>query len=178
MYEEVLRFWFEEVSPDNWWSAEAAFDVEVVSRFGSLLLQASQGELHEWREAPKGRLAEIIVLDQFSRNIYRGTPKAFSQDAVALVLSQEAVRTGIQESLSPVEMSFVLMPFMHSESARIHVQAERLFREHAPASNYEFELKHKAIIDRFARYPHRNAVLGRASTEDEQEFLKERGAQF
>lgn len=178
MYDAVLRFWFEETSPQKWWVADPAFDVEVRSRFGELLVEASQGELAAWRDVHQGRLAEIIVLDQFSRNIYRGTAQAFSQDAMALVLSQEAMRARVQQSLSAIEMSFAMLPFMHSESRKIHEQAEALFREFAPRENFEFELKHKAIIDRFGRYPHRNAVLGRASTAEELEFLEQPGSAF
>jgi uncharacterized protein (DUF924 family) len=136
MYETVLRFWFEEISPQKWWIADPAFDAEVRSRFGALLVQASQGELADWRDVHQGRLAEIIVLDQFSRNIHRGTAQAFSQDAMALALSQEALRARVQRSLSAIEMSFALMPFMHSESRRIHEQAEALFREFAPRENF------------------------------------------
>jgi uncharacterized protein (DUF924 family) len=178
MYQEILRFWFEETSPDKWWSAASAFDEEVGRRYGGLIHQAAQGELYEWRSEPKGRLAEIIVLDQFSRNVYRNTAPAFAQDPVALVLSQEAVRLGIQAALSPAEASFLLMPFMHSESAKIHVLAEQLFLQFTPGTNYEFELRHKAIIERFGRYPHRNAILGRASTAEELEFLKHPGSRF
>ncbi len=97
---------------------------------------------------------------------------------MALVLSQEAVAAGCLESLEPVERSFLLLPFMHSESPRIHEQAERLYRQFAPEENYRFELRHKAIIDRFGRYPHRNAILGRASSEAELAFLQEPGASF
>jgi uncharacterized protein (DUF924 family) len=178
MYDAVLRFWFEETPAQKWWIADPVFDAEVRARFGGLLIQALQGELADWREMHQGRLAEIIVLDQFSRNIYRGTPQAFSQDPMALALSQEAWRAQVQQSLSAIQMSFALMPFMHSESRKIHEQAEALFRELAPRENFEFELKHKAIIDRFGRYPHRNAVLGRVSTAAELEFLKQPGSAF
>ncbi len=178
MYEAVLRFWFEEIPPQKWWVADPSFDTEVRSRFGGLLVQASLGELAEWRDEPQGRLAEILVLDQFSRNVYRGTPQAFSQDPMALALSQEALRARVQQLLSQIQMTFVLMPFMHSESRKIHEQAEALFREFSPRENFEFELKHKAIVDRFGRYPHRNEVLGRTSTADELEFLKQPGSAF
>jgi uncharacterized protein (DUF924 family) len=123
-------------------------------------------------------LAEIIVLDQFSRNVYRDTPAAFAQDSLALALSQEAVQSGALNALTETERTFLLMPYMHSESRAIHVQAERLFKVHAPATNYDFELKHKLIIDRFGRYPHRNAILGRASTPEELVFLEQPGSSF
>src|SRR5436190_16514021 len=178
MYQEILRFWFEETPSANWWSAEPAFDEKVRSRYGSLIDEAARGELYEWRNEAKGRLAEIIVLDQFSRNVYRNTAQAFAQDPVALVLSQEGVRLGIHATLSPTEASFLLMPFMHSESAKIHVLAEQLFMQFTPKSNYDFERRHKAIVDRYGRYPHRNAILGRASTAEEIEFLKQLGSRF
>lgn len=178
MYQEVLRFWFEEIEPKMWWSAASEFDDVVRDRFLPLLGRAAQGELFAWRNASRGRLAEIIVLDQFSRNIHRHTAAAFAQDPAALVLSQEAVAAGALESLSPAERTFLLMPYMHSESKTIHIEAERLFRDFAPEDNYRFELRHKEIVDRFGRYPHRNHILGRASTAEEIEFLKQPGSAF
>ena len=178
MYQEVLSFWFEETEPKRWWKVDPAFDDLVRQRFSRLLQQAAQGELYEWRASARGRLAEVIVLDQFPRNIHRSTPEAFAHDAVALVLAQAAVAFGALQELSQIERAFLLMPYMHSESRAIHVQAEALFREFAPRDNYEFELKHKVIIDRFGRYPHRNRILGRESTEEELEFLKQPGSSF
>jgi len=176
--EEVLAFWFEETDPRNWWVVDPAFDDLLRTRFLPLLLQASAGELYSWRTTARGRLAEIIVLDQFSRNIFRGTPQAFSQDAQALALSQEAVAAGSLPELGEQERTFLLMPYMHSESRLVHVQAEALFRQFAPERNYDFELRHKAIIDRFGRYPHRNQILGRKSSAEELEFLKQPGSGF
>lgn len=178
MYQDIIHFWFEDIQPDSWWSADPAFDALIRSRFGATLQQAAQGELHEWRAEALGCLAEIIVLDQFSRNIHRNTPLAFAQDPMALVLSQEAVRRGVHTALPETQRVFLLMPFMHSESPRVHVEAERLFKAFAPSSNYDFELKHKAIVDRFGRYPHRNALLGRTSSADELAFLKQPGSSF
>lgn len=178
MYKEVLKFWFEEIDPKSWWAAEPAFDELVRQKFEGLFQQAASGELYSWREEASGRLAEIIVLDQFSRNMYRNSPRAFAQDTVALVLAQEVVASGAHHRLSPVERSFLFLPYMHSESRLIHVVAERLYREFAPPTNLDFELRHKAIIDRFGRYPHRNEILGRASTPEEIEFLKQPGSSF
>jgi uncharacterized protein (DUF924 family) len=178
MYKEVLKFWFEEIDPKMWWATSSEFDETIRSRFLPLLEEAAMAELFSWRSEPQGRLAEIIVLDQFSRNIYRNTPQAFAQDGVALVLAQEAVAAGVHQQLSDMETCFLLMPYMHSESRSVHVVAEILFREFAPQNNYEFELKHKAIIDRFGRYPHRNGILGRVSTPEEVEFLKQPGSGF
>jgi uncharacterized protein (DUF924 family) len=178
MHQDVIRFWFEEIPPKMWWSSDPAFDEQIRSRFRGTHQQAARGELHEWRSEPLGRLAEIIVLDQFSRNMFRGTPQAFAQDPMALVLSQEAVRLGLHAMLPPAQTSFLLMPFSHSESPQIHVLAERLFREFTPGTNYDYELRHKAIIDRFGRYPHRNAILGRSSSAEEIQFLQQPGSSF
>ena len=178
MPEQVLRFWIEEAGPERWWKADPAFDELIRMRFSAIHARAAQGELHGWRAQPRGRLAEVIVLDQFSRNLFRGSPLAFAQDLAALVLAQEAVAAGQHLQLAPVERAFLFLPYMHSESPGIHLVAERLYREHAPPGNYDFELRHKAIIDRFGRYPHRNAVLGRASTAEEVDFLKQPGSSF
>lgn len=178
MHRSILAFWFEEIESRLWWVADPDFDALVRERFQAVLAQAALGELYGWRRTPEGRLAEVIVLDQFSRNIHRGTPAAFAQDGLALVLAQEAVAAGALAALSPEQRSFLLLPYMHSESRLIHVQAERLYAEHAPAGNHDFELRHKAIIDRFGRYPHRNAILGRDSTAEEIAFLAEPGSSF
>lgn len=178
MYEDILTFWFEELTPQQWWQADEEFDNTIKQRFSSILQQAAAGELAHWRQAVKGRLAEIIVLDQFSRNVYRGTARAFSQDAMALALAQEAVAAGALQQLNADERNFLLMPYMHSESVVIHQSAETLFQQHAPQNNYQFELKHKAIIDRFGRYPHRNNILGRPSTAEEIAFLQQPGSGF
>jgi uncharacterized protein (DUF924 family) len=134
--------------------------------------------LFGWRADPRGRLAEVIVLDQFSRNMYRGQGRAFAADALALALAQEAVAAGADLALPLEQRTFLYMPYMHSESQAIHVVAERLFRERGPKDNHDFELRHKAIIDRFGRYPHRNAALERASTSEELEFLAQPGSSF
>src|SRR5262245_1883815 len=178
MLEEVLSFWFKDIESKNWWSVDPEFDALLRQRFLGLLRQASAGELYAWRSSARGRLAEIIVLDQFSRNIYRNTVGAFAQDPMALVLAQEAVAGGALAELLSAERTFLLMPYMHSESRLIHIPAEILFREFAPAENLEFEVRHKAIIDRFGRYPHRNGILGRISTEEEMAFLKQPGSGF
>jgi uncharacterized protein (DUF924 family) len=174
----VLRFWFEEIDSKQWWTANREFDAEISVRFLPLLEQARRAELFSWRITPAGRLAEIIVLDQFSRNIFRNTPAAFAQDSMALVLAQEAVAAGAHGQLSATQCNFLLMPYMHSESRHIHEVAEPLFRAFTPAFNHEYELAHKAIVDRFGRYPHRNAILGRDSTDGEREFLEQPGSGF
>ena len=178
MLQDVLRFWFEELTPAQWWKVDPAVDAMMAERFGELLLHASRAELFAWREQPLGRLAEVIVLDQFSRNIHRGQARAFACDALALGLAQTAVEISADLALSPQERAFLYMPYMHSESARIHAVAEPLFRERSTESSHDFELRHKAIIDRFGRYPHRNAILGRESTAQELAFLELPGSRF
>ena len=177
-YKDVYRFWFEEIDSSMWWKKSDAFDKRVTSEFSIVLAAAAVGELDSWRESPQGRLSEIIVLDQFSRNIYRNTANAFAQDVTALILAQEAVSLGILDDLPTAERSFLLMPYMHSESLYIHDQAERLFKQYTSEQSYQFELKHKAILDRFGRYPHRNDILGRTSTEEELSFLQQPGSSF
>lgn len=171
----VLDFWFTETDPKDWWRANPEFDARVRERFEPLIRSAAQCELFGWRATPVGRLAEILALDQFPRNAWRGTPQAFAQDALALALAQEAVSCGADAALPPRERAFLLMPYMHSESRRVHEEAERLFRG---LENHGFELRHKAIVDRFGRYPHRNEVLGRTSTAEELSFLAEPGSRF
>ena len=178
MYTDVLLFWFQEIEPALWFAADEGFDDLVRRRFPGLVQRAAAGELYSWRATADGRLAEIIVLDQFSRNVYRNTPQAFAQDPVALVLAQEAVASGALRVLGPTQRSFLLLPYMHSESRQIHLVAEALYREFAPAANLDFELRHKEIIDRFGRYPHRNEILGRTSTPEELEFLAQPGSRF
>ena len=178
MPQSVLQFWFREASPSQWWKVDPAFDRVITERFGEIHSRAARGELFEWRADAQGRLAEVIVLDQFSRNIHRGSHRAFSTDVLALALAQEAVAVKADLALPTEERLFFYLPYMHSESRLVHEAAERLFRNYAPKSNLDFELRHKAIIDRFGRYPHRNAVLGRESTPEELAFLAEPGSSF
>jgi uncharacterized protein (DUF924 family) len=178
MFKDVLHFWFTEIEPSQWFVKDFNFDELIKSRFLSLHEQAFCSELFSWRETAKGRLAEIIVLDQFSRNIYRDSPNSFSSDTLALALSQEAIRSGADNELSPIENSFLYMPFMHSESKQIHEVAVDLYTKNGLAANLEFELKHKVIIDKFGRYPHRNTILNRESTESERSFLLKENSSF
>ena len=176
--EQVLQFWFEEIESKKWWVKDTDFDLMVRSRFENLHMAANRCELFSWRKTAWGRVAEIIVLDQFSRNMFRENPKSFLSDPMALCLAQEAVALGVHEQLEPQAGQFLLMPFMHSESGLIHEEAVKLFDRPDMESNYKFELKHKAIINRFGRYPHRNTILGRQSSPEELEFLKEPGSRF
>lgn len=174
----VLDFWFVECSPAQWWKLDAAFDATIAQRFGDLHRSALLGELFAWRGDAAGRLAEVIVLDQFSRNLFRGTARAFAADPMALALAQEAVAQGLDQALPPAQRAFLYMPYMHSESRLVHQQAERLFAALGIEDKLGFALRHKAIVDRFGRYPHRNAALGRISTAEEEAFLREPGSGF
>jgi len=178
MQQSVLQFWFHEITPAQWWKVDPALDGLIAERFGELHRQAVRAELFEWRSAPLDRLAEVIVLDQFSRNIHRNDRRAFEADALALGLAQEAVAAQADLALAQEERLFLYMPYMHSESRAIHGVAEPLFRERAPKDNHDFELRHKAIVDRFDRYPHRNELLGRPSTPEEVAFLGQPGSKF
>lgn len=176
--QDVLDFWFNELSAEQHFAKDAALDAAIAKRFGETLEAAMRGELGAWRVTAGGRLAEIIVLDQFSRNIHRGSGKAFAADAVALVLAQELIR-GAHDSELPIEQrAFAYLPLMHSESLAIHARAEVLFDQPGLEDNLEFERKHQAVLQRFGRYPHRNAALGRESTPEELEFLAQPGSGF
>ena len=177
-YQDVIDFWFKEIEPARWWVKELAFDRNITEKFLKIHQSARQCELVHWRETASGRLAEIIVLDQFSRNIYRDTPQAFAYDGIALALAQEAIALGVDKTLNSIEKSFLYMPFMHSESLVIHEKAVVLYKANGIASNIEFEGKHKEIIERFGRYPHRNIILNRESTDEEVEFLKQPNSSF
>jgi len=170
---DVLTFWFEESGPAQWFIKDEAFDRTIRERFLETYERISQGETEDWRETPEGRLAEIIVLDQFSRNMFRSSPQAFKEDERALALAKEAVRVGEDKNVPPKWRHFFYMPYMHSESFKVHEEAVPLFEALGNKEALKYEIEHKDIIGRFGRYPHRNEVLGRTSTPEELEFLKE-----
>ena len=176
--DNILDFWFTELEPKQWFIKDVALDKMIREKFSGLHQRAQQGELWQWRTSAAGALAEIIILDQFSRNIYRDKPQSFAADSMALTLAQTAVANEFDHGLSTVQRAFLYMPYMHSESAVIHQQAVTLFDQPGMEHNYDYELKHKVIIDRFGRYPHRNHILGRESTKEESAFLQEEGSSF
>lgn len=178
IYTDILDFWFDALSPADWWKKDTGLDNLIKSKFLELHRQAAHGELFEWRDTPLGSLAEVIVLDQFSRNIFRDTHRSFFFDGMAIVLAQCAIKNNFDKELDPTQRSFLYMPLMHSESAIIHEQAKQLFSQPQMEAHYEFELKHAAIIEKFGRYPHRNSILGRESTPEELEFLKQSNSSF
>jgi len=179
--QDILDFWFQEITPSMWWQKDLAFDDNIKQRFGDIYNAARDcalGDSNGWRTTAQGYLAEIIILDQFSRNIYRDTPQAFISDPQALTLSQEAIKQGFDNSLSAVEKSFLYMPFMHSESLVVHETAVKLYEKNGIQNNLDFELQHKKIIEKFGRYPHRNIILGRESTPEELAFLQQPNSSF
>ncbi|MEM5501761.1 DUF924 family protein [Ahrensia kielensis] len=170
----LLDFWFKEHDGKDWFGGKAEFDAEVSSRFMLTLKKAERCELFEWRDTPQGRLAEIIALDQFSRQLYRGHADAFKNDSLALALAQETISQGLDMKLNEKEQQFLYMPYMHAESLAIQNEGLNLFRKLSD-DLYEFQLNHTKVIERFGRFPKRNAALGRASTPDEVAYMNERG---
>lgn len=188
-YQKVLDFWFGK--PNNpeygqqrkvWFIKNTAFDEEVRSHFLEIYNQAAQGKLDAWREYPLGCLALIIILDQFPRNMFRNTPQAFATDAQALQIAQKAVDRNFDQPLLPVQRWFVYLPFEHSENLHHQKLCLELFSqlEHDPqsASTIEYAYKHKVVIERFGRFPHRNKILNRESTKEEKDFLSQPGSSF
>lgn len=177
-FSEVITFWFEEIKTKQWWVKDLQFDALIETRFGEVYAQAINSELISWREQDEGRLAEIIVLDQFSRNMYRGQAASFAHDHLALAATKAALEAGTHTRLSVTKTNFLLMPIMHSESLEEHLLGFDSFEQYSAPGTLNFELKHRAIIERFGRYPHRNEILGRQSTAEEIEFLNQPGSSF
>mgnify|MGYP005850410919 CR=1 FL=1 len=174
----ILKFWFEELDPKDWWRKDDALDAKVAARFAGVYEELRKSVPAPWLDTPEGVLAAILVLDQFPRNMFRNTPRAFATDAQALALAKRAIAEGIDTKLEPRKRAFVYMPFQHSEDRADQARSIALFTAHGDPLNLDFALKHKAIIDRFGRFPHRNEILGRASTAEELEFLKQPGSSF
>jgi uncharacterized protein (DUF924 family) len=177
---EVLRFWFGEgadygVEHKRWFQKDSAFDAEVRRRFVGLHEELAQGGA--WLDTPHDCLARIVVLDQFPRNMFRGTPRAFATDALALSAARHAIASGYDRGWQRVEKIFGYLPFEHSESLADQERACELMRP-LGEELYDYALRHHRIIERFGRFPHRNAILGRESTPEEIEFLKQPGSGF
>ncbi len=175
---EVLEFWFEELSEKDWFEGGDALDQKITDRFSGIHKSVAAGEYWKHRTTAYSYLAEVVVLDQFSRQMHRSTRDAFAYDSMALTLAQEAIVKGFDTELSQDERLFLYMPFMHSESAVIHVEAVKLFTALGDEESLKYERIHKDLIDRFGRYPHRNEQLGRESTEEERAYLAENTESF
>ncbi|HEY4199123.1 MAG TPA: DUF924 family protein [Devosiaceae bacterium] len=174
-WQDVISFWFMECTPEDWFSGEAAFDARVEARFIETYHRVTLGEAFTWRSVAEGRLAEVIVLDQFSRQFYRQSPRAFAYDGMALALAQEAVAGGHDLGLGKSQRQFLYMPYMHSESLAIHDAGLPLFQSLNDPGIAQYEYDHAAVLRRFGRYPRRNAPLGRDSTLEEIAYLAEDG---
>ena len=169
----VIDFWFKDKGPQDWFFTKSPkLDRFVRKQFLKLHGEVVRGEHADWRKTPKGRLAEIIVLDQFSRNMFRGTPSMFAHDPLALALAQVAIVAGADTKLEDNEKLFMYLPFEHSESKKIQKESVRLFRKADLKWVVPYALDHKQIVDRFGRFPHRNLILGRKSTAAEKKFMR------
>lgn len=172
---QVLKFWYGELEPEQWWKRDDGVDAAVTSRFGVLYEQLAAKIPDDWLNTPNGRLAAVIVLDQFPRNMFRGDARSFATDASALELASETIASGDDMKLEPEGRSFLYMPYQHSEDPQVQARSVELFTALGNEEQLDFAIRHKEIIDRFGRFPHRNEMLGRESTEEEIEFLKEPG---
>jgi len=190
----VLAFWFGEPGSSEcemyrelWFRKSEAVDREIAERFSPLIERALRGELADWSQHPEAALAQIVLLDQFTRNVFRDTPRAFAGDARALAAATAMVGQRFDEALPALHRSFVYMPFEHAEGLGAQDEAVRLFSRLIAStptaspelrSMLEYAEKHRAVIQRFGRFPHRNAILGRHSTPDEIAFLQQPGSRF
>jgi uncharacterized protein (DUF924 family) len=177
----ILDFWFDsdpEVFRDKWFEGNAEFDLSIARRFESDIGLALTGRLAAWEDTPRGTLALILLLDQFPRNAYRDTPRAFAGDSAALKLAQLAVTRGYDRRMTKWERLFCYLPFEHSETRGAQDQSLALFTDLGDPDLLEYAVRHRDIILRFGRFPHRNAILGRDSTAEELEFLEQPGSSF
>jgi uncharacterized protein (DUF924 family) len=172
--DDVLRFWFVEHGMDDWFGGKAEFDAALAAEFAETHPRVALGEAWQWRATPEGRLAEIIVLDQFSRQLHRGSPEAFAQDKMAVALAQEAIAAGADEAIAMDRRMFLFMPFMHAESLVIQDEGCKHF---APFGEelMKFMTGHRDCIAQFGRFPFRNKALGRVSTPEEIAYMAEQG---
>jgi uncharacterized protein (DUF924 family) len=174
--DDVLAFWF--ADPARWWRKDPAFDAEIRTRFHDLHRAVAAGAREDWRATPRGALAYVVVLDQFSRNMFRDTAGMFASDAQAVAAARAAVDRGDDRALADTERMFLYMPLMHSEDLADQDRCVDLFRALGRSYELNYAEQHRDIVRRFGRFPHRNQLLGRASTPDEVEFLKQPGSSF
>lgn len=195
--EAILQFWFGD-SPNAWeapadrmplwFGGKPEVDDEIRRRFGATVEEALRGGFAEWKATPRGRLALVLLLDQFTRNIHRGTPAAFAGDRLALPLALDALEEGVDQELRPSARPFLYLPLEHAEDRRMQAASVAAFRRLADAAPpearptydvfLEYAIRHQVIVERFGRFPHRNAILGRQTTPEEAEFLKQPGSSF
>jgi uncharacterized protein (DUF924 family) len=176
--EEVLHFWFEELAPKQWFKPDPALDQEIARRFSDLHHALAQDVPADWVATPRAMLAAVIALDQFPRNMFRGTARAFATDHLALATAQEAIARGSDRALSVAERQFLYLPFEHAEDPAMQARSVALYQALGDKEGLDYARRHKAIIDRFGRFPHRNAALRRVSTAEELDFLMQPGSSF
>jgi uncharacterized protein (DUF924 family) len=175
---DLLTFWFEELTPEQWFRKDAAVDAAVRQRFGELYERLARNGGEAWAASPEGALAAVIGLDQLPRNLFRGEPRAFASDGAALALAERAIARGLDQSLAPRQRMMLYMPFQHSEDPAVQARSEALFADVGDPQALAFARRHREVIARFGRFPHRNAILGRVSTPEEREFLSQPGSAF
>ena len=176
--DEVLGFWFGELTPDDWFGGGEAVDDRIRERFLALHEALRDHVPASWRTTARGMLAAVIALDQFPRNVYRGDPRSFAADATAIGLAREAIERGFDRGMSTDERKFLYLPFEHSENPAEQARSVELFATLDDEDTLGYAVRHKEIVDRFGRFPHRNEVLGRESTPEEIEFLQEPNSSF
>ncbi|WP_340161482.1 DUF924 family protein [uncultured Hoeflea sp.] len=176
--ETVLNFWFNELTPKDWFVKSDDIDASITDRFSGLHLALSRGVSDEWRATPEARLALIIVFDQFPRNIYRGSPLAFATDGLALKEAKAALAMGADKAIAEDRRIFFYMPFEHAEDIAEQERCVALFEALGNANYLDYANQHHDIIARYGRFPHRNPILGRASTAEEKAYLATPGAGF
>ena len=177
-HQDILDFWFTEIAPQSWFKKDADFDAALKSRFGEAVSNALAGRLDHWADNPDGCLALIILLDQFTRNIFRESARAFSGDEMALALSLRCIDRAYLDTAKPPQRHFMLMPMMHSEDLAIQISSLPFFKKYTDELTYEYAVRHHDIVARFGRFPHRNQALGRPTTDREKIFLTEPGSSF
>lgn len=173
--EDVIRFWFVDHGWEDWFGGKPEFDALLAEQFADTHTCVARGEAWHWRQTADGRLAEIVVLDQFSRQLFRKQPQAFAQDKMALVLAQEALAADADQQVDLTRRSFFYLPFMHAESVVIQAEGVRLYQALGHAEQLDYMLRHQACIEQFGRFPFRNAALGRQSTPAELAYMAEAG---
>ena len=172
--QHVLNFWFVEHGPSDWYSGDPAFDERCKERLSDVHASAVRSELWAWRQTIEGRVAELLLLDQVSRQLFRGDARAFASDTMALALAQEAVAQGLDKDLDLHHRLFLYMPYQHAESVVIQQESVRLFESLGSDDYMPYVLEHRDTIARFGRFPFRNAALGRQSTPEEIAYMQER----
>ncbi|MEM8834078.1 MAG: DUF924 family protein [Pseudomonadota bacterium] len=178
--QDIINFWFEETQPPQWFQKDEKFDQEIQQRFGNAYQQAVTGEFDDWKQTAEGALAFCILLDQFPRNMFRDTPQAFATDAKALAVSKYAVEQGLDQQLEQKKRWFLYLPYEHSEDLADQQKSVDLFaemKEENPIA-YDYAVRHKDVIDQYGRFPHRNKILGRDNTPEEEKYLSQDGAGF